>query len=124
MNSTTNQSELLNSSGIRISPNLTLAPPPSINQTVASNLPTNADVFISSTKLEAFVIITSANVATFQYYAFNRSFTDNTKMVALDEVGTEPWTFMQSSPDTLSCIVLSSTSNIIAIRYDPVANNL
>jgi len=64
VNSTTNQSELLNSSGIRISPNLTLAPPPSINQTVASNLPTNADVFISSTKLEAFVIITSANVAT------------------------------------------------------------
>lgn len=122
VNSTTNQSQLLNSSGIKISPNLTLAPPPAINQTVVSNLPTNGNVFISSSKLEAFKIVQSASTATFQYYSFNRSFTDNTNMVALSESGT--WSYSQSSAETLSCIILKSATTMIAINYDAVKNTL
>jgi hypothetical protein len=63
VNSTTNQSQLLNSSGIKISPSLTLAPPPSINQTVASNLPGYGNVFISSNKLESFRIVQTTGTA-------------------------------------------------------------
>lgn len=43
-------------------------------------------------------------------------------MVTLTEPGT--WEFLKSSTDTLSCIALKSTTNIIALNYDAVKNTL
>lgn len=121
VNTTTNTTQLINNTGVTVSSNLTLAIPPAINQSVLINLPFNGNDFITSKKLDAFRIVQSVSSAIFEVYSFNRTYTGNLKYASIDNVAGQ-WSFIKSSEDTLSCVMVGSNDELMFLKYDSLVN--
>ena len=54
-------------------------------------------------------------------YSFNRTFTGNLKYASVDNVAGQ-WSYIKSSEDTLSCVMVGSTDELMTLKYDFLAN--
>jgi hypothetical protein len=121
VSASTNTTQMTSAAGITVSPTLTLAPPPAINTTVVDSLPFNSNTFITSkNKLQSFKIVQSILTASFQIYFLDHTTLDSIKTLSIDNVNGQ-WSYVQSSSDSLSCIIVKSASRFMALSLNSAA---
>jgi hypothetical protein len=118
-----NTTQLAASAGITISPTIQLATPPAITQVVLLTLPFNLDnkFITSSSRLESFRINTSPT--TFEVTYLSHEDGTNSKTASFN-YGSGTWSYVASSASNLSCIIVSSSTMVTALRLDEVAGTL
>lgn len=98
------------------------APPPSINQSLALNMPINSVNFtLDSKRLAVTDIIAdhSANITTINIFAYNGSAQNKLNAASITNL-TGSWELFKSSPDSLSCqmIIQNGTNSLAFVKYN------
>jgi hypothetical protein len=110
-----NTTETLDTIGITVNPNITIAPPPAISASVLATLAYSSvgNSFIGSKRIENLEISQAASASTFKINIFNRSEATKIKTHTLSSVsGT--WTYLTATKDTLSCTLVYDT---VGLKY-------
>jgi hypothetical protein len=111
------------SAGITVAPTIQLATPPDITQVVLLTLPFNFDdnFITSANHLESFRIVSSST--TFEVTYLSHESGASSKTVTFN-YGAGTWGYVASSVSNLSCIIVSSTTSVTALKFDDVAGTL